>query len=111
MWVQAAGHAVIGLGQSRPLVSGLTGCVLLGVGTAMVYPTLLASVGDMTHPLVRTRALSVYRFWRDMGYAIGAFVACVIADQIGMVWAIHCAGLLTLVSGIVALWGLPARRA
>ena len=111
MWVQAAGHVVIGLGQSRPLLSGLTGCVLLGIGTAMVYPTLLASVGDVTHPLVRTRALSVYRFWRDMGYAIGAFAACMIADQLGLVWSIHFAGLLTFVSGVVALWGLPARRA
>jgi MFS family permease len=110
MWVQALGHVVIGYGQVRPLLSGMIGCMLLGIGTAMVYPTLLASVGDMTQPTVRTRALSVYRFWRDLGYAIGAFVACSIADQLSLVSSIHFAGFLTFVSGVVALWGLPARK-
>ena len=71
MLVQAAGHAVIGLGLAAPLLAGLVGSVLLGLGTAMVYPALLAAVGDVAHPSWRATSLGVYRFWRDLGYAVG----------------------------------------
>ena len=74
---------------------------LLGAGTAMVYPTLIAAVSDASHPSWRARSLSVYRFWRDLGYAIGALCAGVIADVIGMQWAIVTIGLITLASGAV----------
>jgi tetrahydromethanopterin S-methyltransferase subunit D len=72
MLVQAAGHAVIGLGLAVPLLAGLVGSVLLGLGTAMVYPALLAAVGDVAHPAWRATSVGVYRFWRDLGYAVGA---------------------------------------
>ena len=75
--------------------------VLLGLGTAMVYPTLIAAVSDASHPSWRARSLSVYRFWRDLGYAIGALCAGIIADVFGMQWAIIVIGAVTPASGVV----------
>lgn len=105
MLVQAAGHAVIGLGLAAPLLAGLVGSILLGLGTAMVYPALLATVGDVAHPTWRATSVGVYRFWRDLGYAVGALMAGVVAAMLGLVWAVHAAGILTLLSGLVA-WAL-----
>jgi MFS family permease len=102
MLVQAAGHAVIGLGLDAPLLSGLGGSVLLGLGTAMVYPALLAAVGDVAHPAWRATSVGVYRFWRDLGYAVGALMAGVVAALLGLVWAVHVAGILTALSGLLA---------
>ena len=102
MLVQAAGHAVIGLGLAAPLLSGLVGSVLLGLGTAMVYPALLAAVGDVAHPAWRATSVGVYRFWRDLGYAVGALMAGVVAAWLGLVWAVHVAGILTALSGLLA---------
>jgi MFS family permease len=79
----------------------LGGSILLGVGTAMVYPALLAVVSDAAAPAWRARSLGVYRFWRDLGYAIGALLAGVIADLIGIGWAIGVVGGLTLLSGMI----------
>ena len=105
MVVQAIGHAVIGLGLAAPMLAGLVGSALLGVGTAMVYPALLAAVGDVAHPTWRATSVGVYRFWRDLGYAVGALMAGVVAGMFGLVWAVHAAGILTLMSGLVA-WAL-----
>jgi MFS family permease len=105
MIVQAVGHAVIGLGLAAPLLAGLVGSVLLGLGTAMVYPALLAAVGDVAHPTWRATSVGVYRFWRDLGYAVGALMAGVVAAMYGLVWAVHAAGILTLLSGLLA-WAL-----
>jgi MFS family permease len=102
MLVQAAGHAVIGLGLAAPLLAGLVGSVLLGLGTAMVYPALLAAVGDVAHPSWRATSVGVYRFWRDLGYAVGALMAGVVAGIFGLVWAVHVAGTLTALSGLLA---------
>jgi MFS family permease len=104
MVVQALGHAVIGVGgqTASPLAAGVAGSLLLGAGTAMVYPTLLAAVSDVAHPAWRARSLSVYRFWRDLGYALGALMAGLVADAVGLVWSIHAAGALTFVSGMIA---------
>ena len=102
MLVQAAGHAVIGLGLAAPLLSGIIGSVLLGLGTAMVYPALLAAVGDVAHPAWRATSVGVYRFWRDLGYAVGALMAGVVAVVWGLVWAEHVAGILTALSGLLA---------
>ena len=82
MWTQAAGIALVA-GSSR-FEGFLIGAVLLGAGTAMVYPTLLAAVGDLAHPTWRASAVGVYRFWRDLGYPVGALVAGVAADALGM---------------------------
>jgi len=75
---------------------------LLGLGTALVYPTLLAAVADVAHPDWRASAVGVYRLWRDSGYAIGALLAGVLADLFGVSWAIWVICALTVLSGIVA---------
>jgi MFS family permease len=77
------------------------GAVLLGLGTAMVYPTLLAAIGDVAHPEWRASSVGVYRLWRDGGYAIGALLAGIIADLLGLSWAIGAVGVLTLLSSVV----------
>jgi MFS family permease len=78
--------------------------ILLGVGTAMVYPTLLAAVGDVAHPSWRGSAVGIYRLWRDAGYAVGALLAGALADRFGMSAAIGAIGVLTAASGgLVAL--------
>jgi MFS family permease len=102
MWVQSAGLFLTAL--TRSFEWWLLGSLLLGVGTAMVYPSLIAAVSDASNPTWRARSLSVYRFWRDLGYAIGALSAGIIADIFGMAWAIEVIAALTFVSGaIVAL--------
>ena len=99
MWVQAGGIVLIAVASSfSPWV---TGAVLLGVGTAMVYPTLLAAIGDVAHPSWRASAVGVYRLWRDAGYAFGALLSGIIADLLGIVWAIVAVGTLTFASGLV----------
>jgi MFS family permease len=75
--------------------------VLLGLGTALVYPTLLAAIGDVVHPTWRASAVGVYRLWRDLGYAIGALLAGIIADLFGLAWAIAVVAILTFSSGVV----------
>lgn len=75
---------------------------LLGWGTAMVYPTFLASIAENTHPLDRARSLGVFRFWRDMGYALGALLTGVLADAFGIPVSIAAVGVLTVASGLVA---------
>lgn len=99
MWVQAAGLFLAAL--TRRFEWWLLASILIGIGTAMVYPSLIAAVSDAAHPTWRARALSVYRFWRDLGYAIGAGTAGVIADLFGLAWAIAWAAGLTFVSGVV----------
>ena len=89
----------------------LTASVVLGVGTAMVYPALLAVVSDAAAPTWRARSLGVYRFWRDLGYALGALLAGVLADLIGVGWAIGVVGGLTLLSGIITAVVMVETRA
>jgi MFS family permease len=99
MWVQAVGLVLTAF--THRFVWWLLASVLLGLGTAMVYPTLIAAVSDASHPSWRARSLSVYRFWRDLGYAIGALCAGIIADFFGMEWAIVSIGGITFASGAV----------
>ncbi|MEH2495611.1 MFS family permease [Bradyrhizobium sp. AZCC 1678] len=111
MWVQAAGLFLTA--ATTHFEWWLVGSLLLGVGTAMVYPSLIAAVSDASHPSWRARSLSVYRFWRDLGYAIGALSAGLIADLFGMVWAIGTIGAVTFLSGVVvavAMEGRPGAR-
>jgi len=100
MLTQAAalGLLVAGGGAFPP---SLVAALLLGAGTAMVYPTLIAAVSDASHPSWRARSLSVYRFWRDLGYAVGALAAGIMADIFGAAWAIAAIGVLTFASGVV----------
>jgi len=99
MWIQSGGLFLTS--ATRQFEWWLVGSLLLGLGTAMVYPTLIAAVSDAAHPTWRARSLSVYRFWRDLGYAIGALSAGIIADIFGMAWAIGAIAALTFLSGMV----------
>lgn len=107
MWVQAIGLIMTALtGQFE---WWLLASVLLGVGTAMVYPSLIAAVSDASHPSWRARSLSVYRFWRDLGYAIGALSAGLIADRFGFGAAILTIGIVTFLSGAVVAIAMRER--
>jgi MFS family permease len=108
MWIQAAALFFIAL--TREFQFWLLGSLLLGLGTAMVYPSLIAAVSDASHPSWRARSLSVYRFWRDLGYAIGALAAGIIADILGLSWAIATIAALTFVSGVVAALFMGEQR-
>jgi len=99
MWVQAAGIALVVL--STGLSGFAVGAALLGAGTAMVYPTLLAAIGDLAHPGWRASAVGIYRLWRDLGYAVGALFAGLIADLLGVRAAIWMVAAVTLTSGLV----------
>ncbi len=99
MWVQAIGIVVIVL--SGGFVGFATGAALLGVGTAMVYPTLLAAIGDVAHPTWRASSVGVYRLWRDLGYAVGAILAGLTADAFGLSAAMWLVAGLTFASGVV----------
>lgn len=99
MWVQALGIAVIALNDGFNWFA--IGSALLGGGTALVYPTLLAAISDVAHPSWRASAVGVYRLWRDMGYAVGAVIAGLMADRFGLpIAALSIAG-LTFVSGLL----------
>ena len=108
MWIQAVGIFLIAAAPN--LVDALTdrfwlwiiGSVLLGLGTALVYPTLLAAIGDVVDPGWRASAVGVYRLWRDLGYAIGAVVSGLLADIFGLVWAVLAVAVITFGSGIIA---------
>jgi len=99
MWVQAAGIVTFVIGHS--LGPWLAGATLLGIGTALVYPTLLAAVSDVAHPAWRASAIGIYRLWRDSGYAVGAIAAGLLADAFTMPFAIGAIAALTFVSGVV----------
>ncbi|HVO87838.1 MAG TPA: MFS transporter [Casimicrobiaceae bacterium] len=100
MWTQAAGIALTAATSS--FATFALGAILLGVGTAMVYPTLLAAIGDVAHPSWRASAVGVYRLWRDLGYAIGALLAGVIADALGLGAAMYVVAAITFASGAIA---------
>lgn len=99
MWVQAVGIALTMF--SSDFLGFAIGGVLLGVGTAMVYPTLLAVIGDVAAPSWRASSVGIYRFWRDSGYAVGAIVSGVLADFFGMNIAIGFAAVATFLSGVI----------
>ena len=100
MWVQAAGIGLTARGGR--FGEFVAGAVLLGIGTAMVYPTLLAAIGDVAAPSWRASAVGVYRLWRDLGYALGALLAGITADVMGV------SGAIWIVAGITAMSGAAA---
>ncbi|MBI4908502.1 MAG: MFS transporter [Acidobacteria bacterium] len=105
-WLIASGMVLQGVSiLALVFTSGFTEwavcAALLGVGTAMVYPVLLAAIGDVARPEWRASSVGVYRLWRDGGYALGAVVAGTLADRLGMLWAIAAVGCLTFFSGAV----------
>jgi MFS family permease len=99
MWLQALALALIALADSFAVWA--IAAVLLGAGTAMVYPTLLASIGDVAHPAWRARSVGVYRLWRDGGFAVGALLAGIVADLVGVHAAVWTVAALTAGSGLV----------
>jgi MFS family permease len=101
MFVQAAAIALIA--ATTGFAAWAPGAVLLGVGTAMVYPTLLAAIGDVAHPLWRARSVGIYRLWRDAGFAVGALLAGILADLVSIEAAIYAVAALTAVSGVVVI--------
>ena len=99
MIVQAL--AIAWIGATSSFTTWVVGAVLLGAGTAMVYPTLLAAIGDVANPTWRARAVGVYRLWRDSGFAVGALLAGILADLVSITAAIYAVAALTGLSGIV----------
>ncbi len=99
MLTQAVGLALVAAADT--FTAWAVAAVLLGAGTAMVYPTLLAAVGDVAHPAWRARAVGVYRLWRDSGFAVGALLAGVLADLFGVRTAVWAVAGLTAASGVV----------
>jgi MFS family permease len=110
MLVQAAAFPAALMLPSRPLIAGVVSAALLGVGTAMVYPALIASVADHTRPSWRAQGLGVYRFWRDLGYAIGAVIAGLLAGPFGLSTTVLAGGALTFASGVLAAWWIAGNR-
>jgi MFS family permease len=82
--------------------------VLLGAGTALVYPTLIAAMSDAVTPVERAPIVGVYRFWRDTGYVFGGLIAGGVADALGYGGAIACVAALTAASGLWVLFDMPA---
>ncbi len=99
MWLQALAIAMVI--SADGLYAFAASAIMLGIGTAMVYPTLLAAIGDVAHPTWRASAVGVYRLWRDLGYAVGALLAGITADAFGINAAIGLIAILTVASGMV----------
>lgn len=113
MILQAIALALIATGQPSTYASGVAGAVLLGVGTAMVYPVLLAAAADTALPARRATTLGWYRFWRDLGYPAGALLAGIVGSMLGLVWAVVAGAALTLASGLLVAFLMkpyPGRR-
>ena len=109
MLLQAAALALLAAsGGDVALASG--SAALLGLGTALVYPTLIAAISDAVSPVARAPVVGVYRFWRDMGYALGALIAGGVADGLGYGGAIALVGALTAASGLWVLGDMPGGR-
>jgi MFS family permease len=110
MIVQAAAFPAALILPTQPLTAGIISAILLGAGTALVYPALIASVADHTHPSWRAQGLAVYRFWRDLGYAAGAVVAGLIAGAFGLSTTVLTGGALTLAAGLLAARWITGTR-
>lgn len=107
MFVQGLGIISLVYAGSAPIFKLLF--VLLGLGTALVYPTFMTAIAASSHPLQRAESLGVFRFWRDLGYAFGALISGIIADVLGLGPAILVIGGLTLVSSFILVWRMPSR--
>jgi MFS family permease len=96
-WTEAVGLVLIAFGDSFWVWAA--GSAIFGAGTAMAYPTLIAAIGDIAHPAWRARAVGVYRLWRDLGFAVGAVLAGVLADAVDISFAIVVVAAITAISG------------
>lgn len=84
--------------------------VALGIGTAVVYPTFLAAIGDYAPPGQRAESIGVFRLWRDLGYAFGALLTGILADSLGISWAVSAIGALTILSSFIILFRMQGKR-
>ena len=109
MLVQAGALALLAL-SGGAVATATVAAALLGLGTALVYPTLIAAISDAVSPVARAPVVGVYRFWRDMGYALGAIIAGTVADGLGYGGAIAVVAGLTAASGLWVLVDMPERR-
>jgi MFS family permease len=107
MLIQAGALALLAL-SGGALATAAAAAVLLGAGTAMVYPTLIAAISDAVTPVARAPVVGVYRFWRDMGYVFGGLIAGAVADALGYSGAIALVAGLTAASGLWVLGDMPA---
>ncbi|WP_379969681.1 MFS transporter [Ectobacillus sp. sgz5001026] len=98
MWIQAS--SIWWIVFTGTYTSWLVGAIALGLGTAMVYPTLQAAISDVAHPDWRASAMGVYRFWRDSGYAFGAILAGILTDLLNVTWSIGLVAFLPLLAGV-----------
>jgi MFS family permease len=110
MLVQAGALALLAA-SGGGLATAAVAAVVLGLGTALVYPTLIAAISDAVSPVARPPAVGVYRFWRDMGYVAGGLLAGVAADAIDYSGAISLVAVVTAASGLWVALDMPARRA
>ena len=108
MLVQAAGLGLLAV-SGGDVTTAAVAAVLLGAGTALVYPTLIAAISDAVTPVARAPIVGVYRFWRDMGYVFGGLIAGLTADALGFPGAIALVGALTAASGVWVLVDMPPR--
>ena len=106
MFLQAI--AVFGLFLAYSATSFTLISVVLGLGTAMVYPTFMTAIAALSHPIQRAESLGVFRFWRDLGYAFGAIISGVIADWLGIEFAILGVAMITLVSSLILKFRMPS---
>jgi MFS family permease len=110
MLVQAAALSALALSNGRVWLAATT-AVVLGLGTALVYPTLIAAISDAVTPVARAPVVGVYRFWRDSGYVVGGLLAGVVADVVDDAAAMAVVAALTALSGLWVAHDLPGRRA
>ena len=109
MLLQAAALAILAVSGGRFAVAAVA-ATLLGAGTALVYPTLIAAISDAVAPIERAPTVGVYRFWRDLGYAAGALIAGIVADALGFGAAIAVVAALTAASGLWIAFDMPPRE-
>jgi MFS family permease len=106
MFVQAGALALLA-GSDGAVVPAAVAAVVLGIGTALVYPTLIAAISDAVSPAARPTAVGVYRFWRDMGYVAGGLIAGLTADAIDYRGAIAVVATITAASGLWVMLDMP----
>jgi MFS family permease len=106
MFVQAGALALLAASDGA-VAAAAAAAVVLGIGTALVYPTLIAAISDAVSPIARAAAVGIYRFWRDMGYVAGGLIAGLAADAIGYGGAIAIVAALTAVSGLWVMLDMP----
>ena len=109
MLLQAAALVVLALSAGVVWIAAVS-AIALGIGTALVYPTLIAAISDAVTPVARASMVGVYRFWRDLGYVAGALIAGVVADALGFGGAIAIVAALTAASGLWVLFDMPDRQ-